>query len=101
MFRMKSLRAKPEPTHVSRHWIPSGNPTSHSPTWRTHERRFAQLPPLDVENIAARGHAKVLDHYHQILRSQGLTPEERADIEARIAREERYWIDYQGRSPQG
>ena len=50
-------------------------------------------PPIDVAAIVARGHAKVIGHYRRLLRHPGLTAAERADIEARLAREEKACLD--------
>lgn len=63
------------------------------------DRRIVPLqapePPIDVERILARGHSKVIGHYLRLLRNPGLTPMERADIEARLLREENAWLERQ------
>ncbi len=49
---------------------------------------------IDISSIIARGHSKIIGHYRQLL-NRDLTPAERADIEARIAREEHAWFGQQ------
>lgn len=96
MFRASSLRRNPDLGQAAPHWSRIGERASEPALpFRSNERHFCEdlERPFDVESIVARGHAKVLAHYHQLLRSPGLAPEERADIEARIAREENYWIE--------
>ncbi len=96
MFRASSLRRSPDFAQAARDWSGnSGRASEPALPFRTNNRYFHDglERPLDVETIVARGHAKVLAHYHQLLQSPGLAPEERAEIEARIAREESYWVE--------
>jgi hypothetical protein len=98
MFRMSPLRDPLEPADAARHRSPtSASAPQAALPWRIKGRRVAPEvePPLDIESIIARGHSKVMDHYYQLLRSPSLTAAERADIEARIAREEKYWLEQQ------
>ena len=56
---------------------------------------MASEPPIDIESFIARGHVKVMNYFHYLLRNPRLTPAERAEIEAAIARERKYWLDQQ------
>lgn len=96
MFRTDPLHKKAELNQAAPHWSQIGVRASEParPFW-TDERYGRQNldHPHEVESIVARGHAKVLAHYRLLLRSPGLAPEERADIETRIARGENYWLE--------
>ena len=41
----------------------------------------------DLESFVTRGYAKIVTHYERVLANPNLTQDERADLEARLARE--------------
>jgi hypothetical protein len=69
------------PVHPDALGKPPGTPVAFA--------NMEQELPVDVASIMAGGHAKVIDHYRRLLKNPGVTPSERADIEARLRDEER------------
>ena len=53
--------------------------------------------PTDVPTFIEKTHSKVIAHYRRLLTNADLTSEERADLEARVARE----LNWSGKTVNG